>query len=153
MKFSTRQDIDLSAEALFRAASDFPAIERLLVRRGATVRRLDDMAEPGVGQRWLIGFDWRGRHREVTAQVARLDAPELVVIQGDSEQFDLTIRMTVVALTRSKSRMIFETEAQPRSMKARLLVQTAKLGKAQLDRKFARRVGEFVNQIASGAHA
>ncbi|MEF9604662.1 hypothetical protein O4J55_20955 [Paracoccus sp. PXZ] len=153
MKFSTRRDIDLAAEGLFRTASNFDAIERLLVRRGATVRRLDDLDAPGVGMRWLIGFDWRGRHREVTAEVAQLDAPEVVVIKGSSDQFDLIIRMTVVALTRAKSRLIFETEAHPRSMKARLMLQTAKLGKAQLDRKFARRVGDFIAQLAAGEHA
>ncbi len=153
MKFSTRRDVDLAAEALFRAASNFHAIERMLVRRGATVRRLDDLAAPGVGMRWLIGFDWRGRHREVTAEVARLDAPVAMVINATSDQLDLVIRMTVVALTRTKSRLIFETEARPRSMKARLMLQTAKLGKAQLDRKFARRIGEFIADLAAGAQA
>ncbi|UFM63701.1 hypothetical protein LOS78_05915 [Paracoccus sp. MA] len=153
MKFSTRQDTDLAAEGLFRAVSNFHAIERLLLRRGATVRRLDDLAEPGVGMRWLIGFDWRGRHRELTAEVTRLDAPEVVAIDARSEQFEVTLRMTVVALTKAKSRLIFETDIHPRGMKARLLLQTAKLGKAQLDRKFAKRVGEFVTHLAAGEHA
>ena len=149
MKFSTRRDINLAAEGLFRAATNFHAIERLLVRRGATVRRLDKLAAPGVGMRWLIGFDWRGRERELTVELTQLDAPEVAVLQGRSEQFDLTIRMTVVALTREKSRLIFETEAHPRGMKARLLLQTAKLGKAQLDRKFAQRIGQVVDQLAA----
>ncbi|QRZ13900.1 SRPBCC family protein [Paracoccus methylovorus] len=153
MKFSTRRDIDLGAEALFRAVSDFNSIERLFVRRGASVCRLDDLDAPGVGMRWLIGFNWRGQHREITAELAQLDVPEVVVITGNAEQFDLMIRVTVVALTPEKSRLIFETEVHPRSMKARLLLQTAKLGKAQLDRKFTKKVGEFIAHIASGERA
>ena len=57
--------------------------------------------------------------------------------------------MTVIALTPGKSRLIFETDILPRGMKARLLLQTAKLGKSQLDRKFAGRIGEFITQLTS----
>ncbi|WP_199260435.1 hypothetical protein [Paracoccus binzhouensis] len=153
MKFSTRQDTDLPAEELFRAISNFGSIERLLVRRGASVRRLDALAQPGPGMRWQVGFDWRGRHRELDLELVRLDRPELVAIEGSSDQFNLALRMTVVALTPGKSRLIFEAEVLPRGMKARLLLQTAKLGKAQLDRKFAERIGDFVRRMAAEAMA
>ena len=72
------------------------------------------------------------------------------MLQGQSELFDLTIQMTVLALSLSKSRLIFETDLLPRGMKARLLLQTAKLGKSQLDRKFAKRIGDFVNMLTAG---
>lgn len=150
MKFSTRQDTDIPAEALFDAIGDFPVIERMLARRGASVTRLDDGDASGLGMRWLIGFDWRGRAREMRLEVTRSEAPEVLEIEGGSDQFDVRIRMTVVALTPSKSRLIFEAAVQPRGMKARLLLQTAKLGKGQLDRKFAQRIGEFVAQVVPG---
>jgi hypothetical protein len=149
MKFSTRQDTDIPADALFRAVGNFPSLERMLVRRGASVRRLDGMVQPGVGMGWRIGFDWRGRRRELDLHVTEFVSPELIVLAGSADQFDLSIRMTVVALTMSKSRLIFETAVQPRSMKSRLLLQTAKLGKAQLDRKYARRIADFVAHVSA----
>lgn len=153
MKFSTRQDTDLPGEELFRAVSKFYAIERMLLRRGATVKRLDDLPRPEVGARWLIGFDWRGRQRELNMQLTRLDVPEHLEIRGGSDQFDIDVRMTVVALTPVKSRLIFEAEVAPRGMKARLLLQTVKLGKGQLDRKFAQRVADFVGSLTTRAPA
>lgn len=150
MKFSTRQDADLSAEALFRAVSNFDDIGRMLARRGAVVQRLDKLAGPGTGMTWQIGFDWRGRRRDLTVELARFDPPESLVLRGQSELFDLTIQMTVLALSRTRSRLIFETDILPRGMKARLLLQTAKLGKSQLDRKFAQRIGDFVGTLAAG---
>lgn len=151
MKFSTRQDTDLSAELLFAAVSDFAKMERILLRRGAQVRRLDTQPQPGVGNAWQIGFDWRGRAREVRLELSEIAAPERLAFQGSSEQFNVAIQLTVVSLTPQKSRLIFEIDVLPRGMKARLMLQTAKLGKAQLDRKFALRVGEFVDKLAAGA--
>ena len=147
MKFSTRQDADLPAEALFRAVSNFDEIGRMLTRRGAVVRRLDELSETGTGMNWQIGFDWRGRRRDVAVELARFDPPEGLVLKGQSELIDLTIQMTVLALSLSKSRLIFETDLLPRGMKARLLLQTAKLGTSQLDRQFATRISEFVNVL------
>lgn len=147
MKFSTRQDTDLSSQDLFLAISDFSRIERLLVRRGAHVQRTDALSQNGLGMSWIIGFDWRGRRRDVKLEVTRFDAPEFIQISGESELFNLLIQMTTVALTPSKSRLIFETDIQPRGMKARLLLQTAKLGKSQLDRKFAYRIAELLSDL------
>ena len=98
---------------------------------------------------WLIGFDFRGRSRELALELTEYQPPEVIQFKGSSDQFDLGLRMTVVALTRTKSRLIFETDAQPRGMKARLLLQTAKLGKPQLDRKFAERISDFVNSLSA----
>ncbi|KGJ02803.1 hypothetical protein SAMN04487972_12631 [Paracoccus halophilus] len=149
MKFSTRQDTELSAESLFSAISNFDAIERMLTRRGASVRREDALTAPAVGMSWLIGFDFRGRYRELSLQLTRIEPPETIVIEGGSDQFDLSIQMTVLALTKTKSRLIFVTEVQPRSLKARLILQTVKLGKPQLDKKFAQRIGEFADNLAA----
>ena len=137
MKFSTRQDTDLPSDELFHVISDFERIERLLVRRGALVSRIDPAKAPGAGMGWEIAFDWRGKQRDLRLDVIRFDRPEIVSIEGHSEQFNIMIDMRVIALTRSKARLQFELDLRPRSMKARLLLQTAKLGKAQLDRKFA----------------
>ncbi|MFT4012989.1 MAG: hypothetical protein QM682_06200 [Paracoccus sp. (in: a-proteobacteria)] len=150
MKFSTREDIDLPAAALFAAITDFPKIERVLVRRGARLRRMDGNPQPSLGNAWLVDFDWRGRARELRLQVTGLAPPERLNIAGASEHFNLEVSATVVALSPSKSRLLFELSMQPRGMKARLMLQTAKLGKGQLDRKFAERIGDLVGKLASG---
>lgn len=68
-------------------------------------------------------------------------------MSGLSDSFDIVVDMTVVALGRNRSRLIFETEIRPRNMRARLMLQTAKLGKGQLDRKFTRRIDAFVAEL------
>lgn len=151
MKFSTRIDTDLPAERLFEVVGNFDALERMVIGRGATVARIDPPNEPGIGMGWNIGFDWRGKARQLRLAVTRFDRPEQMMMAGHSDALDLTVVATVVALSRVKSRLIFETEVRPRNMKARLMLQTAKLGKAQLDRRYQRRIEDFVHQMRNFA--
>ncbi|WP_246184957.1 hypothetical protein [Paracoccus aestuariivivens] len=99
---------------------------------------------------WAIGFDWRGKQRDVDLSVVENAPPEKLVLSGTSDMFDLGIVMTVIPLSLSKSRLIFEVDVRPRGMKARLLLQTAKLSRGQIDRKFAQRIGDFVGRAATG---
>ncbi|HHW34535.1 MAG TPA: hypothetical protein GXX24_10420 [Paracoccus solventivorans] len=148
MKFSLRHDSDLPAEVLFRAVSDFDRIERMLARRGIEVRR-NQLAAPAAGAGWDVGFDLRGKRRELQLDLAQFDQPERIAMTGLGEGLDIALAMTVIALTRAKSRAIFEVEIRPRHMRARLMLQTAKLGKSQLDRKFADRAGRFLGDLTS----
>ncbi|WP_415393114.1 hypothetical protein [Paracoccus sp. SJTW-4] len=148
MKFSLRHDSDLPAEVLFRAVSDFDRIERMLARRGIEVRR-NQLVAPAAGAGWNVGFDLRGKRRELQLDLAQFDQPERIAMTGLGEGLDIAIAMTVIALTRAKSRAIFEVEIRPRHMRARLMLQTAKLGKSQLDRKFADRAGRFLGDLTS----
>lgn len=153
MKFSTRQDTDLSPEVLFDTLGDFDRLERVLIRRGASVQRVDPAKEPGVGKAWDIQFDWKGKRRDMRMSVTRFDRPEVITLEGVSDMFEIAINMEFIALARTKSRLQFEADVRPRSMKARLLIQTAKLGKAQLDRKFALRIAEFLGEVTRAAAA
>lgn len=151
MKFSTRQDVDLTAADLFAAVSDFPRIERILMRRRTEVRRADPAQDCGAGMAWDLAFKLRGKQRSLRLQVIQFDRPERVVFAGRSEPFDPTIDLRVIALSRTRSRLICELELKPRNLRARLMLQTAKLGKAQLDRKFAGQIGDLVRDLT--AHA
>ena len=143
MQFSHRIDKDLPADTLFDAASDFNRIERMLLRRGVSVTRVGEVAD--AAQAWDIAFDWRGQRREVRLVLVQFDRPEKMVLTGRSDPFDLKINLSVVALSRQKSRLSFVMEAKPRNMRARLTIQTAKLGRAQLNRKFAKKISSFVD--------
>ncbi len=147
MKFSTRFDTEMTAAELFDVVGDFGRVERMLVGRGANVSRIDPARDPGTGVGWNIAFSWRGRERKLRLDVTRYDRPERMTIEGISEALDISINATVVALSRTRSRLVFEVELRPRNMKARLMLQTAKLAKPQLDRRFSRRVGEILQEM------
>ena len=147
MKFSTRIDKEVTAERMFDALADFDRIERILMRRGVSVTRVDNIS---AGARaWDLAFDWRGQRRELRLVLVQFDRPERLALTGQSTPFDLRIDLFVVSLALQRSRLIFEIEVKPRNMRARLMLQTAKLGKAQLDRKFADRVSKFFGDLTT----
>lgn len=147
MKFSTRIDKNLSAEQLFDSVADFDKIERMLIRRGVAVSRADDM--PDGARAWNLAFDWRGQRRGLRLVLVQFDRPEKLALTGESVPFELRIDIAVVALARNRSRLNFELEVKPRNMRARLVLQTAKLGKAQIDRKLEAKVSGFVDDATS----
>ena len=142
MKFSMRIDKEVTAERMFDALADFDRIERILMRRGVSVNRVDNIS---AGARaWDLAFDWRGQRRELRLVLVQFDRPERLALTGQTTPFDLRIDLSVVSLALQRSRLIFEIEVKPRNMRARLALQTAKLGKAQIDRKIAKKVEDFV---------
>ena len=61
MKLSARKDIDSATVEVFPVLADFDSYEKLALRQGAEVQRLDRLPEPGVGSAWLVRFPFRGR--------------------------------------------------------------------------------------------
>ena len=147
MRFFTRLDTDLSAGDLFDLIADFSRGERALAACGAVLRRIDPAAAPGAGPGWSVAFTWRGQARTLNLRVARLADPSHLVLAGGSDRFDLRVAMTVMALGRDRSRLLCETAIRPLTLRARVLAQTARLAKAELDRGHDRRIADYVAHL------
>lgn len=146
MRFTTRHDVDMPADQLFDALADFDRLERMITSRKARITRLDPGDSPMA---WDIEFNWRGKARKVRMRVTRFDRPQVIEMQGSAEALDLRVLAEVVALTQSRSRLDLTAEIAAQSMKGRLLLQTAKLTKSTLDRKFAERVADYVDGLSA----
>lgn len=147
MKFSTRTEVDRPAAMVFAALSDFARLERMFIRRGIDARRM--ASSPADQSAWALGFDWRGRRRDLTLAVAQITAPERLSFDGLSDGFEIALDLTVVALSRARSRIIVETDVRPRTMRSRLMIQTARLGKSQLDHDYDRRIVAFLAEVTA----
>ena len=102
MKFSTRIDKEVTAERMFDALADFDRFERILMRRGVSVNRVDNIS---AGARaWDLAFDWRGQRRELRLVLVQFDRPERLALTGQSTPFDLRNDLSVVSLALQRSR-------------------------------------------------
>lgn len=147
MKFSTREDIEVPVEFLFDQISDVEGFERSATRRGADLRRLNPENGIAPGLRWAVSFMMRGKRRSLEMELDELTRPEVVVLDGQSEAFNIKLRMSSILLNPQRSRLGVEFEITPRNFMARVMLQSARLGKNALDRRFGDQVRKYAHEI------
>jgi len=147
MKFSTREDVAAPIDRVFAALCDFDGFERQAMRRGVDVQRVDALSTPGVGMRWKVAFDMRGRRRKADLELVRFDVPNEMVFDIKSPNIEGAFTVELLALSRSRTRMAIAFEVTPLNLAARLLVQSLKLAKVSLSKRFKLRVADYAKGL------
>lgn len=147
MKFSSREDIEAPIADVFEMLSDFNLYERSAMRRGAEVRRTDAMTENGVGMAWDAKFVMRGKKRTIQTQLIAYDAPSAMVFDSTAKGLESRLTIDLVALSLNRTRMAVGLELTPKSIPARLFIQSLKLGKARLTSRFKLKVAQFAKDL------
>lgn len=147
MKFSTREDVAAPIDHVFARLSDFDVIRRAAMRRGAEVARTDRLHSPGPGMTWNIGFDWRGKRRRAVVELTEYVPPTHLVFDLTGKAFAGMLALSLIPLSPRRTRMAVELEFRPKTMAARLIIQSLRLTRARQNRRFSERVGGFARQI------
>ena len=143
MKFSSQEDIEAPIEFVFAAATDFASFEKQALRRGAEVQRTDNLTVLGPGMAWKAAFPFRGKKRDAEGKLVRCDAPNSLGFISDVAGLHGDLDIELVALSQRRTRVSVEIELTPNSLSARLLLQSLRLAKANLSRRFKKRVANF----------
>ncbi|OAN71845.1 hypothetical protein A8B82_20560 [Sulfitobacter sp. EhC04] len=147
MKFSTKEDVEAPIDAVFAMLCDFESFERSAMRRGAEVQRVDQMKVPGTGMTWRVAFDLRGKRREMELEMVTFDKPNEMVLESTSPGLLGQMSFELMPLSRSRTRILVELEVKPLNLSARLLVQSLKLAKNSITRKYKLRVAEHAKAM------
>ncbi|MDF1717797.1 MAG: SRPBCC family protein [Antarcticimicrobium sp.] len=147
MQFSSKEDIDAPIEEVFAAVSDFDGFERSAIRRGIEVRREDEAAAVAPGMAWDAAFDLRGKRRNLRLVLARLAAPEEMQVESESTGLTGVMTVELVALSPQRTRMAIVLNLAPKTLSARLFLQSLKLAKTSLTKRFKLKVAEFAKSI------
>lgn len=147
MKFSTREDIEAPADAVFDALSDFARFEQTAAGRGADVARLDPLAAVAPGLGWSIRVPVRGRMRRVLCEMTGFDRPSRLAFNAESKGFLMELKLRLVVLSEARTRLGVEFEIRPRGLTSRLLLQSARINKASYERRFEARVQKLAADI------
>ena len=147
MKFSTNEDVEAPIDAVFAMLSDFDHFERVAMRRGAEVLRAE--TEPGHvnGTLWNAMFDWRGKRRAIQVKLLRYDRPQQMVFDSRMEGLTGELSVELIALSRLRTRMRIVLDVKPETMKARLLVQSMRLAKATLNKRYKGRISDYAGAM------
>ncbi|MEO9819090.1 MAG: SRPBCC family protein [Paracoccaceae bacterium] len=147
MKFSSREDIEAPIQDVFDFLCDFDSFERQAMRRGAVVERVDQMCEPGLGMTWDVSFTLRGKKRDVRLTMQDFTSPTFIGLSAKSQGIDGSFEVELIALSRTRTRMAIALEIKPMNLSARLLIQSLKLAKSSLNKRFKLRAAEYAKVI------
>ncbi len=147
MKFATKEDIEAPVGDVFRMLSEFELFERAAIRRGADVTRIDEHDVPHEGQAWEARFALRGKERTSRIELTRYEPPHEMVFDGQSGGLNTRFQLDLVALSPQRTRISVTCNVTPSTLPARLVVQSMKLAKSNLTKRFRLRVADFAKDI------
>ncbi len=147
MRFESRQDINAPVEHVFQQLSDFDFFESYAMRMGAQVERMDVFTQPQPGMCWDIKGHFRGKDRELELTLDNYYPPDTLSYICTTKALNATISFDIIPLSRAESRLKVSVDVKAKGISARVALQSAKLAKKSLDRKFDTRMHSFAAAI------
>ncbi len=140
MRLSARADIAAEPAAVFAELTEFERFERMALQAGAEVVRADALDAPDAGMEWVVKAPIRGRMRRVRVTLVDIHSDERLEFHATSPNFDMTSEIVLIAPRPGKTRLQIAFDIRPKTLASRITLQSAKLRKATLSRRFDERV-------------
>lgn len=96
---------------------------------------------------WDVAGDIRGKRRKLSIELTEHRPDNLMKFFVKSSGIEASATMEAMALTRKQSRIKVTTVLKPKTISARLILQSAKLAKNSMNRKFNHRFWTYANYI------
>jgi hypothetical protein len=139
MKLVRNEDVEAPIGFVYSALCDFDHWERAALRRGAEVTRLDTLPAVAEGMMWNVGFDFRARRRTVDLRLVKLDPGQALGFTGEGKSMKGRSLLELVEMGSKRTRIVITVEIEPRTLAARLLLQSLKFASAKVNRAFENR--------------
>lgn len=140
MEFTARDDVDVPIEAAFDLLSEYDVFERMAMRRGIEVQRHEPDAPIGVGTKWTVDFAWRGKDICMRAEIISFNRPDWIEIEAIMPGMDVTVTFELLALSKKRTRLHFKATSSAKTLPMRLLLQSLKLARSNIDKRLHERV-------------
>ena len=147
MKLTAKTDLEVPAAAVFATLIDHPAWEREAIRNGVEIERPADAPATGVGAEWRIRGHFRGKPRKVLVRIEEMTQDQRLALGIDSPSVEGTTRLEVMVLSPRRSRLRVDLEVKPKTLAARLFINTLRLAKGRVQSRFESRLGQLGARI------
>ena len=104
---------------------------------------MGDVAAPDNGLAWDVQFSFRGKTRDIHLVLTDYDPVTGMHLSAEGGGVDGGMDIELLALSPQRTRMVATLELKPRTLSGRLLVQSLKLAKSKLTKRYKLRVAEF----------
>ncbi|SFI94435.1 SRPBCC family protein [Jannaschia pohangensis] len=150
MKFVATEDIAAPIDVVWARVSDLEGFEaRARDRVTGLVRTPPGPA--AQGSKWTGRAEVMGKTREVTVTAEALDAPNRLMAAAATDGMDVTIDVVLESLAPARTRLTVTTEAKAKTLTARLMLQSAKLARQAMAKRYKARVANFAARVEKAA--
>jgi len=147
MHFSSKTDIEAPSEFVYAVLSDFEGWERAAMRRGAEVHRTDKLRKTAPGMSWSVTFRFRGKERVLDLQLVTLDPEAKMGFKGQGKLIEADVVMDLLSLAPKRTRLSLSFDIKPKTLGARLLLQSLKLAKTKVQIRLNKRMVQLATDI------
>jgi carbon monoxide dehydrogenase subunit G len=147
MQVTGTEDLAAPIEHVFAELTAFDAMERQAMRRGIEVRRQFRGAAPSIGDGWEAQFKFRGKQRTAKITLQAYDSPNMVQFGGVSGGLETTTLIELVPLSPNRTRVNLVFKMSPKTLSARLLLQSFKLARSSINKRFKARITQYAREI------
>jgi uncharacterized protein YndB with AHSA1/START domain len=98
LKFISKEVIERPIDSVWRAIADTPAIENWARSKGLVLKSVDDATAKRVGTSWTAPVSVSVLRGTLKAKVAKIEAPERLVVEGNVAGVDAAFRINLKEL-------------------------------------------------------
>lgn len=147
MRLTAKTDLEVPAAFVFATLIDHASWEREAIRNGVEVERPQGTPDNGVGAEWLIRGHFRGKARRALIRIEEMTPSQRLALLIDSPTIDGIARIEVMVLSPRRSRLRVDLEVKPKTLAARLFINTMRLAKGRVQARFERSLGNLGARI------
>jgi hypothetical protein len=147
MKLTSKTDLDVPAGVVYAALADHAGWEREAVRRGAEVERPADMPFSGVGAGWRVRFPFRGKMRKALIRVDKMEPDREMAFSFQGQALEGGAEVEVTVLSPRRSRLKVSLVVKPKTLAARLFLNTLKLARRRVQARLDQRLAQLAKRI------
>lgn len=147
MRLTAKTDLDAPASFVFAALADHQSWEREAAQRGIEVERPADMPLSGIGAGWRVRLPYRGKLVAILLRLVGLSEDERLDFELQSQAVEGELAIEIMALSPRLTRMRLTFDLRPRTLAARLFLNTMRLAKGRVQTRMEQRVQQMGAQI------
>lgn len=147
MKLTAKTDLEVPAAFVFATLTDNASWEREAIRNGVEVERPPGSPERGIGAAWRMRGQFRGKARKALIRIEDMAQDQRIDMSIDSPSIEGTARIEVMVLSPRRSRLRVDLEIKPKTLAARLFINTMRLAKGRVQGRFEKGLGQLGARI------
>lgn len=147
MRLTAKTDLEAPIGPAYNALVDHPSWERDAIERGLRVERVAGATHLGPGAGWEVHLPFRGKLVKLQLLVVEERPSDEVRYSYLSNAFEGEITLGVTPLSLRRTRLTMGIEIHPRTIMARVLMNTLRLAKGRAQARLEQRLAQMARQI------